>query len=207
LWDPVQANYRDADNNLLTEGDIRALLGRFLERQRGRAEAATRQLTTGELTVPEWETEMRWIIKNSVGAAYMLGRGGRNAMEIRDWGRVGRMAASQYRFLNQFAAQLVAGSVSEGRAIARAMLYPLSAKQAQSSGYTRAIGGPDLPAYPGDGSTQCLGNCLCSWSLEQTTLADGAAGWNAYWRDQRGPNECDDCLRRGQEWNPLVVRV
>src|SRR5215467_12780682 len=74
IWDPATAAYRDADNNLLTAEDIRSLLTRFLEGQRDRAEAITRQLGTGELLVPEWETEMRRVIKDSVGASYLLGR-------------------------------------------------------------------------------------------------------------------------------------
>src|SRR5262249_34951356 len=146
IWDPARAAYRDADNNLLTSGDIRSLLGRFLEGQRDRAEEITRELSSGAMQIPEWETEMRRVIRDSVGASYLLGRGGRNMMDVRDWSRVGVIAAAQYRYLNQFAAQLATGAVSEARAVARATQYPLSAKQAQSRAYARAIGGPDLPA-------------------------------------------------------------
>lgn len=205
-WDEDNARYVDADGNVLPAADQRGLLARFLENQRERAERLTERLIGGQLLVTEWESEMRWIIKDAYGAAYMLGRGGRFQMTFRDWGFLGRALSEQYRYLNNFAAQLVAGSVTEGRTRMRANLYPLSARQVMSRGSTYALGGPELPAHPGDGSSECLGNDGCWWDLESTTLGDGSAGWNAFWRRTK-TDSCVTCIRREREWAPLVVRA
>jgi len=203
-WDIDNSRYVDADGNILPYEDLRQLLYRFLEGQRSRAEAITNQMfdRVAGVTVPEWEAEMRSIIKDAYGAAYMLGRGGRYQMNYRDWGYLGRQVSEQYRYLNNFAAQVTAGSVDEGRAVMRANLYPLSARQVMQRGYTYARGAPDLPAYPGDGSTECLGNCGCHWDLEETTLGTGVPGWNCRW--VRGKSDsCATCVRRENDWNPL----
>lgn len=181
-------------------------MARFLETQRLRADRLTSQLTSGEITVPEWEQDMRWIVKDAFGASYLLGRGGRNSMTSRDWGRLGRQVREQYRYLNGLASEMVAGSLSPAKAAQRAMMYPLSGRQAFARGAATALGDPDLPAYPGDGSTACFSNCGCFWTLERTNLGDGRPGFRATW--VRGKTDsCGDCLRREREWAPLLVPV
>lgn len=205
-FDPETASYIDPDGQTVPLDDIDGALRRFLERQRVKAEDLTVSLGDGTTTLPEWEHEMRWVIKDAYGASYMLGRGGRNVMTPRDWGRVGRRVRDQYEYLSTFASELSAGSVSRAQAVQRANLYPLSAKQAHSRGHTTALGDPSLPAYPGDGSTACYSNCGCHWRIDKTTFADGSAGWDCTW--VRGKlDSCVDCVQREQEWAPLVVHA
>ena len=203
-WDTATSRYIDADGNTLPAEDQRSLLARFLEAQRMRAAEVTEQMIDGLVTIPEWENEMRWVIKDAYGGAYMLGRGGRYQMTYRDWGYLGRAVSEKYSYLNRFAAQLVAGE-SEGRTRQRANLYPLSARQVNQRAYTYARGAPTLPAYPGDGSSECLGNCGCYWDLAQTTLGDGGEGWNCFWVRLKS-DSCETCIRREREWAPLVIR-
>jgi hypothetical protein len=205
-WDAASAVYLDANGNPLPPADLRGLMARFLEVQRQRAEQATGQMVSNQITVPEWETEMRAIIKDAYGASYMLGRGGRYQMTTRDWGKLGQSVREQFQYLNRFAASFAAGSVSNAQALMRSDLYPLSARQVQSLGYSYAIGAPELPAHPGDGSSECFGNCGCAWELQQTTLDDNQPGWECWW--ERGKTDsCETCIRRENEWAPLRLRA
>ena len=145
---------------------------------------------------------LREIIKDAYGAAYMLGRGGRFQMSYRDWSYLGRAVSEQYRYLNNFAAQVVSrpfNAEDVAQAVRRANLYPLSARQVMQRGYTYARGVPELPYYPGDGSTPCLGNCGCHWDIEET-----ATGWDCYWRLGKADN-CEECPKREVRDSPLRV--
>jgi len=87
---------------------------------------------------------------------------------------------------------------------ARSQLYLNSARQAYERANARAMGAPDLPAYPGDGSTICGVSCACGWRLKQVFDDDGnPAGWEAYWEIDSAAENCPDCIQRSIEWNPL----
>jgi len=203
-WDIANARYVDADGNPLPYEDLRQMLYRYLEEQRVRAEQITQWMFDRNAggNVPEWEFQMREIIKDAYGAAYMLGRGGRFQMSYRDWSYLGRAVSEQYRYLNNFAAQVVSrpfNAEDVAQAVRRANLYPLSARQVMQRGYTYARGVPELPYYPGDGSTPCLGNCGCHWDIEET-----ATGWDCYWRLGKADN-CEECPKREVRDSPLRV--
>lgn len=86
---------------------------------------------------------------------------------------------------------------------ARSQLYINSARQAYERAKARALGVPDLPAYPGDGSTVCKSNCACSWRLEPIyDDDDNLIGWNAFW-ELGAADHCPDCIQRSIQWNPL----
>jgi hypothetical protein len=95
--------------------------------------------------------------------------------------------------------------IHEAQIAARSKMYFNSAREAFERGKLRALGVPDLPAYPGDGSTACLTNCRCVWNCEQDTI-DNEPVWNCFW-DIQGPDDanCQDCLDRHNDWYPLVV--
>lgn len=151
----------------------------------------------------QWELDMRAMIRYVYSAQYMLGRGGRNNMTSRDWGIVGAALKKQYTFLHGFAEELASGSVSEGRARQRALLYIKGSVQMyeRAEAETRQI--RSLPQYPGDGNTQCLGNCQCY--LEYNL--DKARGvWRVYWRLSVAEH-CPDCVALAGEWAPLEIPV
>jgi hypothetical protein len=203
-FDPETNRYFDPDGTPVSESEIDVALLKFLEAQRQKAENLTGDLGAGTMTLPEWENEMRWVIKDAFGASYVLGRGGRPSMTPADWGRVGRRVRDQYGFLANFASQMAAGSVTTQRAVMRASMYPLSARQAHQRGQAAVLGDPNLPAYPGDGSTACHSNCGCSWLIQKVTLLDGAPAFHCTWQRAKS-DSCTDCLWREQQWAPLVV--
>jgi len=95
----------------------------------------------------------------------------------------------------------------ETQVAARSKMYLNSAREAYERGKMRAHGVPQLPAYPGDGSTVCLTNCRCAWRIEEQRDEEGnLLGWNCYW-EIIGPDDanCPDCLDRMGRWNPYVV--
>lgn len=161
------------------------------------ADALALRLSTGEITVQAWTSGMRELIKQTYTQQYMLSRGGVNAMTQADWGQLGAALRDQYRHLDQFAQEIASGKLSPAQIQARARLYVNSATQAFERGKASSHG-LRLPAYPGDGSTQCRTNCKCRWSI-----ADRGAFWECRW--MLGVAEhCPDCVTYAGRWNPLV---
>lgn len=141
---------------------------------------------------------MREALRDTYSAAYMAARGGRNAMTQSDWGALGQMLRKQYEFLNEFAAEVAAGQLSEAQIAARAMMYFHSSTQAYYRGM-QSVSGVILPAHPGDGSTPCRTNCKCRWSIRETPT-EFQATWHL------GPTEhCPVCVERATNWAPLVI--
>lgn len=152
-----------------------------------------------------WVLDFRQSLKETYIAEYLSARGGRDAMTQSDWGQLGAMLKKQYGYLNNFAEDIAAGKLSEGGRLrlkqvrARAAMYFESSGQAYERGKSNSLGMPRLPAYPGDGSTQCLSNCGCHWEITETEDA-----WLCSW--VLGPVEhCPDCVRRSREWNPYRI--
>lgn len=86
----------------------------------------------------------------------------------------------------------------------RAAMYGESLGQCYQKAYFKArgsrLGLPDLPAYPRDGSTECLTNCRCQWSIKKLSDVFYEARWKL------GPVEhCPTCIDRGDIWNPISI--
>lgn len=155
----------------------------------------TRRLVAGELTPAAWVREMERTVVRGHTAAYVAAtadRLGVSPAAVKGLSRAERqelqaLINDQRPYLAQFARDVASGQLSPAQIAARAALYagPMRA----TYGRTRW---PRLPAYPADGSTECLMNCRCSW-VERD---DGM-----YW--QLGAAEhCPTCLRRATDWAP-----
>jgi hypothetical protein len=167
----------------------------------GETDDLVKDLFERKISHQEWVLGARQQIKWQFVSQYMLGRGGRAAMTQSDWGRVGAMLQTQYRFLQGFEQALINGELTEAQARNRLRMYIQAATQAHEKGLATAKGAPDLPQYPGDGNTVCLSKCGCHWELE---LGDDE--WLATWT--LGAKEhCPDCLENAAKWNPLRVPV
>lgn len=201
-WDPATRRYREEDTGRsYGERELRGLRERFLRQVTDRTLVVTGQLANRQISLEDWELEMRRVVKDAFGTAYMLSRGGRNAMTQGDWGRVGQMVGRQYRYLNQYAREIDGETVTRNKALSRAQLYVQAAMQSYQRGQLATYGDmPRLPRVPGDGTTTCLVNCRCELMIEPTD-----DGWNVTWQDLGDERECRDCRELAASWAPLQL--
>jgi hypothetical protein len=190
--------YRDDADAVVGQATQQDIRDGFAEASERWAENLVALLAAGRLTVDQFERELRERQARTFVAQYLLGRGGRHALTDADRQVLSDILVEQYGFARGFATDLIAGALSVDAATTRAGQYFAASTQAQA----RALGaawGVTLPHHPGDLSTQCGSNCGCRISLE-----DNGDTVNAFWITA-GIDNCDDCLRREREWNPLVL--
>ncbi len=210
VYEPDTHRYRNSETGrFIGATGMAELRDKFMKAQTERtAEIATR-LSRGEITVQEWTTEMRGVIRQTYTDNYVMAHGGRGTMTPSDWGKVGQLTRAQYEYLQKFGTDLKNGKydadgvASEAAIARRAGMYPGAANEAFAGGMAGSMGldPSDLPALPGDGSTRCLTNCLCAWSIE---YVEEESAYHCFW--QLGLAEhCEDCLQRAADWNPLVI--
>lgn len=209
-WDPNTRRYR-----VTTEGA--AALGQspgsfvgqkkmlefreiIITASKERINGLSSQVAKGDINLNQWVLSMREEIKNNFINQYALAHGGRNSMTQSDWGRIGQMVRTQYQYLDRFAGDVATGRYTEVALAARARMYAESSSQAFERAKVAQRGVPDLPAYPGDGSTQCISNCKCSWEISETDTE-----WRCYWR-LSASESCGTCLTRAAQWGPLVIQ-
>lgn len=208
LWqyDPNSRTYVNLRTGQIAgPGEMLGLRDRFAEALNAESDRLARRLTDREITIQQWTTEMRRLVKDAFVAQYAAAVGGVNNMTQADYGRIGAMmmagqgTTGQYWYLQRFAETIQAGRLTPEQIAARARLYMSSSVQAFERGKSTSYGMPRLPAYPGDGSTQCLVNCRCSWEIVEDAFA-----WRATW-SLGNAEHCPDCLSRAAMWAPYVV--
>lgn len=181
----------------LSERRLTQVRDEWIAVSKQRVNAMAEQLASGRMTVQEWTYAMRREVRTNFINEYMLGHGGRSTMTPADWGRIGNKVQDQYRFLDNFAHRIEQGGLSEAQIAARARMYVEASSQAYEHGRAAGMGAPDLPAYPGDGSTECVSNCKCHWDIQQADTE-----WLCFWR-LGAAEHCNDCVTRSETWNPL----
>ena len=199
-FDDISKRYRNtATGRYMSASQMLGLRDQFVDAMKGKTDALVSRVATGDLTAQQWSLEMRKTIKQSYIDQYVLARGGRQNMTQRDWGIIGNMTRRQYEYLDGLERDIRDGKLSEAQARARARMYIESSTQAYERGATEGRGIPRLPAYPGDGQTQCRANCRCHWSIED--LVDA---WACTW--VLGIAEhCPDCVANASRWAPLMM--
>lgn len=157
----------------------------------------SQRLTSGEIELGDWQITMREELRRAHALQLIAGSGGDKAgVDPNDWLKLGNELRSQYLYLEDFGRAIASGDLDSGSIEARARMY---ARSSRVSFWKQAGGDLELPAYPCDGSSECLSNCGCSWDIQEDE--DGA---NAYWRLGKTDN-CPTCLQRASEWSPYRV--
>lgn len=167
-----------------------------------------RRLKSGDLTISQWQSEMRQAIKDLHVTSLVIARGDASYVTQAEWGRLGRYVRDQYAYLNNYAtylrgkAELVAMGQgkfpSEAYIAARAALYGGNANASFWRGVTYGL----LPQVPGDGKTQCLTNCGCHLEIE---AGDTPETLHVFWIRNPALENCPDCIQLEAEWNPYVI--
>lgn len=202
-WDNALHQYRGRDGRFLSIAQAVALRDEFNDRYKERLGDIHHRLFDKEISIQQWEIEMRDNIKTVFVAQYMLGRGGRDSMTQSDYGRLGLMLRKQYGFLRNFAQEIASGRYTVngiGAVAARANMYIEASSQAFERGKAEGYGLPRLSQYPGDGNTQCKANCRCHLDIKE-----GDKAWQVFWRLGKAEH-CQDCVELSKRWNPLEVQ-
>lgn len=197
-YDSGAKRYRNPTTGKFVAADtVAKARDEIIDRSMARIDALTRKFTDGTLSLEDWRTAMRSEIKATSIEEYLLGRGGRNSMTQSDWGKIGAELRKQYNYLDRFSAEIQLGTLSDKEIAARARMYTAGANVGYGRGQA-ASWGVVLPAYPGDGSTECRNYCRCSWVMSETEDEI-----HARWRLGGSRERCEDCQRRSSEWSPL----
>jgi hypothetical protein len=152
--------------------------------------------------VDSWYQEMSNRLRFYHTAAYLLGaRIPPRDLTPEDRQRIDSRVSSQLAFLRRFMADLRGGRYesSPGGGQARAQLYAAALRASWWEGKTRGL---PLPAQPGDGTTQCISRCNCSWEIHHL----GGDDYDCYWRLGSSDASCQTCIARSRRWNPLRIR-
>lgn len=195
---------------LRDEQDQLRALEMYQEGFKRRTDDLARRLLRGEISVADWELAMRDEIRDlHVGATAIANGGDWQGVTFSQWGRSGAYIKQQYKFLHGFAQKIERSAMDAmtgmGDFLSQAYLSwrsNLYAGGGKASYYRGKFLGY-LPQVPGDGQTQCLGNCKCFLTTEE-----GEYPWIVLVTWNLTPAEhCPDCIRLASEWNPYVLEL
>ena len=162
--------------------------------------AATEALAADLSTVALWHTTLETILTRYHLAAMMAGVG-RNTLTPAETLKVTGIVQEQLKFLDKFAIEIQDASEFEAGWAARAQMYGEAIQVPYWSGRTKML---PLPAMPGDGTSECLSRCRCSW--EVTTVDEANGDYNATWHLGASTKNCQQCIQRSRDWAPLEIR-
>lgn len=191
-WDSAIGAYRSKWNGQeVKESTVRARIENYNEVYvQHNTGVLTDALINDKIKLPDWQRGVAQELKDSWRVNGMVGRGGYDATGFDDYGRMGGRLRWQYHYLNGFAQEIQAGTLTEAQIRARAQTYGMASTTAYQDGLhaakkaagmteenwvlTPAEHCVDCIAYagmgwqpmgsfptPGDGHTRCLMNCKC----------------------------------------------
>ncbi len=123
FWDKVKKVYFDIRFRVIPAPNIRFVIDDFTQTVAGQMEKVTRELIAGKIEIANWQVRSKNILKAAYLDADAAARGGLRNLTARDMAKVAARNRKQFGYLNNFAKQMKAGTVSEKQAIARARSY------------------------------------------------------------------------------------
>jgi len=182
--------YQDrATGRFVKELQVRADLDKYIDAKSTRLDDLANQLRNREISLADWQLQMRNELRMMHNNAAMVAKGGKAQMTQADWGRTGRELRTQYEFLDKWAAQIASGEAPiDGRLNWRAKLYGqasrgtyeqerramaadkgndeemriLHAKESCKGCLSFAGYWAPIGTLPRIGSQDCTTNCLCT---------------------------------------------
>lgn len=150
-------------------------------------------LFLGLITLTVWEERMRTAVRDAVIAQWLVGRGGVDQLTDEDRARLEALILLQWQFLNEFAQAIATGTLSEAQIAWQAGLYysdtVRSFEQGHEAAWDYAL---QLPAYPGDCSSECCARDRC-WVSYVDTGETIEIEWN-----RTVTESCPTCVARAR---------
>jgi hypothetical protein len=123
-FDPVLGRYRDSAGRLITERAVRGALDQVIVTQIASVRQLSQGLLDGRLSLAQWQLQMMQEAKAAHLVGLSVGHGGWNQLNQSDFGWAGQRIRSEYRFLDRFARDIVAGRQAlDGTLLSRASMY------------------------------------------------------------------------------------
>jgi hypothetical protein len=138
-YDRSMAVYRDENGREVPREDVRADAQYHALMASNQLKNLTRKALAKEMTADEFEERFSAILKKAHIQAGIAGRGGKENTHLIHYGAIGRELKEQYRFMRQFANDMVDGKLTEKQAIARAGQYGASTLKSYSVAELSAI--------------------------------------------------------------------
>lgn len=156
--------------------------------------------------LPDWDAAER-LIRRGHRAAYLAGLAERLNVPLDsallsekrlskvERKEVDKLIDAELKYWKAFDAEK--DDLSEGRTNARAAMYGRATRKTYS---VARWGDWDLPFHPTEGS-ECMSNCLCHWTVEETDDGRGSATWHLGATERH----CTTCPSRASD-SPYSVR-
>lgn len=121
--------YDNVAKRYASELSVRGDLDKYIDAKNSVLDDLANQLRNREISLADWQLQMRNEMRNMHNAAAMVAKGGRNQMTYADWGRVGQRLRFQYGKLDDWARDIASGKAPlDGRLAQRAKLYGQAAR-------------------------------------------------------------------------------
>jgi len=176
---------------------------RYAQHYDKRVQNLAQQLADGSITSSEWRNGMAQEIRQIHLTADIIGHGGLDNYDAQALDRLNARVQEQLGYLDNWKAQIDRDGVTSADAVSsRGRLYAGNANATLQHGKADAMGLPALPSQPGDGTTSCLTNCKCRWSIRKDA---GDGNYTASWR-LGAAEHCPECVRRATAWRDIKIR-
>lgn len=144
------------------------------------------QLSSGDIDLDQWHDGMKQTLRDSY--ALNLRAGSDTPVKYTEYLKLGTPLQKQYRFLEQFKADIASGATTGKALMERALLYALAGVEMYWRQITK---GTNLPDYPPEHP-----RCECEW------VDNGDGTWT--WQLGDTDTHCPVCIEYSQKWNPYT---
>lgn len=120
--------YRAPNGRFISPRKVRSEIDKTIETAASRMKQSAQKFNEGKINLPQFQIEMAELVKSSHIVAGTTAAGGKEQMQSKDWGEIGRALKEQYKFLNNFARQISREQVSPAQIENRAKSYAQSAR-------------------------------------------------------------------------------
>ena len=108
-YDANLGRYRRPSGQFMSEKAVMALIDGRIDKLGQDLRRFTEMMIDGNITIDQWQRSVREAIKAAHIQTTILGHGGRESMGSAEYGRIGQKLRAEYRYLQNFASDILAG--------------------------------------------------------------------------------------------------